>query len=449
MLWPDERWPQEIGALAVLDGNGLLDVEGRLQLEVVRRAIESRVHRIPRLRQLLHVPPPWLGGPLWVDAPRFDVADHVLVTQVPAPGDDAALLLVTEQLRRRRLDHSRPLWEMWFLTGLPQRRVGLFVRMHHAIADGIAGVATIGEFLDTTPGAPAGPAPPWTPETPPATRALLADNVRTGAGRLGHALATLTRPRTTARRMRAGWPSVRDLLSAGPTPRTSMDRTCGPDRTFAVIRAGIEEIGRIAHEHGATINDVLLAITAGGLRRLLHSRGEHVEDLTLPVYVPATLRQPEHRELARGNLIGQMVVPLPLGEPDPGRRLARITEATAVEKTRHHPNLGTMLRSRLVRRALRGFLHSHPVNMTTADVPGPRVPVYLAGARVLEVFPILPLVGNVTIGVGALSYATRFAITVVADRDTIPVLDAFTAGAREELRALAATKRAEHKSTGR
>jgi diacylglycerol O-acyltransferase / wax synthase len=437
MLWPDERWPQDIGALAVLDGSGLLDSDGRFRIEQVRRAVEARLPMVPRFRQVLYVPRQGLGAPLWVDATAFDVADHVRVTSVPAPGDEAALLRVTEQLRRRRLDRSRPLWEMWFLTGLPQRRIGLYARTHHVVADGIAGVATLGTFLDATPGEPAGSAQPWTPAAGPSAPALLADNLRRRAAGVGNAFSALARPVTTARQARDAWPTMRGFFSGPSAPRTSLDQLAGPDRRLAVIRGSLDLARQAAHRHGAKVNDVLLAITAAGLRELLRSRGEPVEDLTLPVYVPVTLRPAEHREQARGNLIGQMVVPLPIGEPDPGRRLERIAAESARQKAGSHPNLGTMFGSRLARRALLAFLHRHPVSVTTADVPGPPQPVYFAGARVLEVFPVLPLIGNVTLGVGALSYAGHFNITVVADRDAVPDLDTFAVAARSELRALA------------
>ena len=148
MLWPDEVWPQEIGCLAVLDGASLLDPDGRFRIEDVRAAVAGRLHRVPRFRQLLYRPRPGLGPPLWVDATAFDLRDHVRVLPVPAPGDEAQLLLTTEQLRLRRLDPSRPLWEMWFLPGLPENRIGLLIKIHHAMADGIAGMATIGALLD-------------------------------------------------------------------------------------------------------------------------------------------------------------------------------------------------------------------------------------------------------------------------------------------------------------
>jgi WS/DGAT/MGAT family acyltransferase len=436
MLWPDQRWPQEIGALAVLDGTSLLDSDSQFRIEAAQRAIEARLHLVPRFRQLLHVPRRGLGGPLWTDAPAFDLADHVRVTRVPAPGDEAALLRVTEQLRRHRLDRSRPQWQMWFLTGLPERRIGLFARTHHAIADGIAGVATLGTFLDATPSAPAGPARTWTPAPAPTARALLAENLHRQAARVGGALSALTRPRTTARQVQDVLSATRGMFSAPPTPRTSLDQVVGPDRSLAVIRGDLDLARQAARRHGAKVNDILLAATAAGLQGLLRSRGEPVENLALPVYVPVTLRQAQHREQARGNLVGQMVVLLPIGEPDSGLRLERIAAEAARQKARSHPNLGTMFRSRLARRALLALLDRHPVSVTTADVPGPPQPLYFAAARVLEVFPVLPLIAKVTLGVGALSYAGQLNITVVADRDAVPDLDTFTAAARSELRAL-------------
>ena len=164
MLWPDPIWPQDIGAVAVLDGSRLLDPDGRLRLEVVQQAIGSRLHLAPRVRQLLAVPRRGLGAPLWVDDPAFDLAEHVRVAPLPPPGDDASLLHTVAQLRRRRLNRSRPLWEMWFLPGLPDGRVGLFIRMHHVVADGIAGVATLSAFLEPTADAGTRAAPRGCPD---------------------------------------------------------------------------------------------------------------------------------------------------------------------------------------------------------------------------------------------------------------------------------------------
>ena len=230
---------------------------------------------------------------------------------------------------------------------------------------------------------------------------------------------------------------MRNDFGALPTPVTTLNRTVGPDRTFALIRADLDTVRDIAHAHDAKINDVLLAATAAGLKALLLKRGEPVD--AMPVYVPVTLR-PQRTVApggATGNRIGQMIVPLPLATDDPGRRLREIAAATARAKAKPHPSLGLVLRNRIVRRALLKILDRHPVSVTTADLPGPRQPIHLAGARVLEVFPILPLIGKVPIGVGALSYVDQFALGLVADPVACPDFQVFVSGARSELEALA------------
>jgi diacylglycerol O-acyltransferase len=153
------------------------------------------------------------------------------------------------------------------------------------------------------------------------------------------------------------------------------------------------------------------------------------------IYVPVSLRR-RGRGPQQGNLIAQMVIPLPLGGCDPGRRLRQIAAETAKRKARTRTSLGTLFRGRITRRLLLKAIIRQRVNVTSASIPGPKVPLYLAGARVLEVFPVLPLIANEPLGIGALSYAGTFTVGVVADRDAYPDLAVFAAGVREELHAL-------------
>jgi diacylglycerol O-acyltransferase len=435
MLRASAIWPQDIGALALLDGTNLLEPSGRFRIEAVREAIGSRLHLVARFRQVVDVPRRGLGGPLWVDAPEFDLSEHVRVLPLPAGSGEADLLVATEQLRSKRLDPSRPLWEMWFLPGLPNNQIALFVRVHHAIADGMAAMATISAFLDTAPDAPPPPARPWTPTRPPSARELLADNVVCHIERFAGAFSVLARPRTTVRRLRAAWPAIRELLAEQPAPQTSLDRMVGSHRNLALIRTTLGLVKEIAHAHDATVNDVLLAVTAGGLRALLRSRGEPVEDTTVRIYVPVSLRR-RGRGPQQGNLIAQMAVPLSLGGSDPGRRLEQIAAETAKRKARTRTSLGTLFRGRIARRLMLKAVMRQRVNVTSASIPGPAVPLHLAGARVLEAFPVLPLIANEPLGVGALSYAGTFNIGVAADRDAYPDIDVFAAGVRDDLHAL-------------
>jgi diacylglycerol O-acyltransferase len=438
MLWPDERWPQEIGCLALLDGASLIDPDGQFLIERTRAAMVERLHLVPRFRQLLYRPRLGLGPPLWVDAPAFELSNHLHVRPLPAPADESHLLRMAEQLVVRRLDRSRPLWEMWFLPGLPKHRVGLLIKIHHVMADGVAGLATISALFDPIGDAPVAPSRSWTPAPRPTARDLLEDNLRRKIDELARGFAILLQPVIMLRQISSEWPALNELISDRRGPVTSLDHVVGPDRSLALIRSNLDLLKQIAHANDATVNDVLLAITAGGLHGLLRSRGETVEDVVLPSYVPVTLRR-SPRDQARGNLIGQMVVPLPIGAAEAGQRLRQIATETATRKARSRPSLGTLLWSGIERWALSKVLDRQPVNVSTADLAGPQEPLYFAGARLLEAFPVLPLVARLSLAVGALSYTGQLTIMAVADRAIGPDLDIFVTSAQEELAALAAT----------
>src|SRR6266496_2748005 len=356
LIWPEEQgWAQYIGALVTLDGRSLFDADGGFLIEPVREAIGRRLHLAPRFRQVLYWPRTGLGWPVWVDTQSFDITEHVRVHPVPLPGDERQLLLACETLRRRPLQRARPLWEMWFLTGLPDHRVGLFMKMHHAIADGVAGVATLAAFVDPVPDPPETSAPPWSPSPLPSARELFRDNLRRRRRELGRALSALAEP---------------------------------------------------------------------------------IAGVVLRAFVPVSLHQEQPGE-ARGNIDAGMLVPLPIGERDDIRRLEKIAAETAERKKKSRAPAGSMFRTVLLQRAfLRLMPRQRFMNAYVANVPGPPIPLYFAGAPLLEIFPIVPLTGNISIGVGALSYARQFNLAVVADRDLCPDLEVFVDGVRRSLGAL-------------
>ena len=435
MLGASRTWPQDIGALAILDGTTLLDSTGHLRLEPIRRVMEARLHLVPRFRQVILTPAWGRGGPLWVDDQNFDVDRHLLQVPVPPPGGEAELLDVVERLRRQPLDPSRPPWDITFLTGLSDLHVGMFVRIHHTIADGMAAMIMVASFLDPDPDTPVGSAPPWNPAPLPSTRALLKDNFARLLRSLAGAVSALTHPRISLSQLRDTWPAVRELLAAEPATNTSLDRMVGQHRDLALIRGTLETVKAVGHACDATVNDVLLAATAGGVRALLQSRGEPVDATTVQVFVPVSLR----RGLSgpqQGNRIAEMAVPLRLGEADPIRRLQKIASETKRQKARRPFSLGVLMHGRIFRRLMLMAVMRQRVNLTSACIPGPPLPLYIAGARILEVFPVLPLIANEPLGIGALSYAGALNIGIAADKDTFPDLDVFAAGVREELEAL-------------
>jgi diacylglycerol O-acyltransferase len=438
LLWDDYGWSTDIGGLAILDGAKLLDRDGRVRIEAVREHLEPRLDLVPRLRQLLHRPRLGLGWPLWVDAPSFDIADHIRVQTVNAPGDEAQLLQACQELARRKLDPARPLWELWLLPGLQEERVAVYFRLHHAFADGAAALAAFGALLDVTPDAPTPVEPEWTPTPIPTDTELLRDNLRRRGRELSRGWTGLTHPSRTMGRAREAWPAWREVLAEEPAPRTSLNRPVGTERRLALIRSRLDLTKQIAHAHNAKVNDVVLAAVAGGLRALLTSRGEDVEGLVQRAMVTISLHDEQPWE-ARGNRPGWMMVPLPLGEPDAIRRLELIGAETAARKNEARPEAGSGIFRFVAGQRVwyRLFPRQRSVNLVVTNAPGPPVPLYVAGAPLLEVFPMMPTMGNLTLVVGVLSYEDQLNFTAAADHDRCPDVEVFAQGVRSALDDLA------------
>jgi diacylglycerol O-acyltransferase / wax synthase len=433
--------PQHVAILAVVEGGPLHDQDGRLRLAAVREQLDRRLHLAPRLRQLVVRPPLGQGLPLWADDPAFDLADHVRAVQVAAPGDERELLALCDQLCLRLLDRTRPLWELWLITGLAQGRVGLVLKLHHALADGLAAVQIAGALLlDATPDAPSPQPPPWRPRPLPSGWVLVADNLRGRGAALAVALARLRHPGTLpaqARMLAGAWRMVGD--GRRPPRRSPLRQPLGGRRRLVLVRARLAVVKQIAHAHHGTVNDVLLAAVAGGLRALLLARGVLVEGLTLRASVPVALRRAS-AAAALGNQVGLMVVPLPVGEPDPARRLRQVTQATTQRKRR--PEVLAGLRpvgSLTVLRALNRYSrHQHLVDLFITNVPGPQVPLFVVGARLLEAFPVVQVAGNVPLSVAGLSYDGQLNVGIQSDPDALPDVEVFADGLRRSLEELVA-----------
>jgi len=439
LLWDDYGWTSDIGGLAIMDGANLVDGDGEVRIDSIRKHLDPKLQAVRRFRQLLYRPRFGLGWRLWVDAPSFDIADHVKVRRVAAPGDEAALLEACEELARRPMDHSRPLWELWLLPGLGGGRVGAYLKLHHAIADGTAAIAAFGALLDFTPETSEAVATEWTPDPLPSTSDLLRDNLRRRTHELGRGLSGLVHPARTWKRTRRVLPAWREVLADKPAPGTSLNRPVGHGRRLALVRSRLEPLKDSAHAHHGKVGDVVLAAVAGGLRELLLGRGELANGLTQRAMVTLS----EHQEgaiQASGNKPGWMMVQLPLDEPDPVRRLEVIAGETAAAKQQARPEAGTgPFRFVLGQRIWYWmFPRQKAVNIVVTNVPGPPVPLYFAGAKLLEVFPMMPTMGNLTVVVAALSYAGQLNVTVVGDRDACPDIDHFARGVRQTLEDLAA-----------
>jgi len=314
--------------------------------------------------------------------------------------------------------------------------VGLFLRAHHTIADGVAGMAAFGALLDLTADAPTPVAPRWTPTPIPAAGELLGDNLRRRLRGLHRGLSGLTHPTRAPQASPTTW---REFF-AERAPRTSLNRPIGTDRRLAIVRGRLEVAKQIAHAHHAKVNDVVLAAVAGGLRELLGARGEDVQGLVQRAMVTISEHQAQPGQ-ARGNKPGWMMVSLPLGEPDPARRLELIAAETVARKQRARPEAGSGIFRFIAAQRLwyRLFPRQRSVNIVVSNVPGPPFAVYLAGAQVLDLVPLMPTMGNLTLVVAALSYMGQLNIAAAGDRDLCTDLNVFADGVRAALDALASS----------
>lgn len=426
--------PLQIGILAVLDGSALLDPAGRLRLADIRREIDGRLAGVPAMRRVVFRPGPLAGRPLWVDDPAFRIDPHVSEVRLPPPGDDAALLALTEQLMARPLDRSRPLWRMWFATGLTEGRVGALVVLHHAFADGVTALRMVRSLLEP-PLSPAGndQTDAYAAAAPPAWRALVHDNIASTI----ESSMRLARPATwrlITRVVRSMW---RVTALARSSPRTSLNGPVGPRRRLEALKLEQAAIKRVARAHGVGVNDVVLSLVAGGVRSLLDARGEPIELLRPRAGVAVALFSAGHGREA-GNDIGTLHVPLPIGEPDPGARLPVIGAARLKAKQSPMVAAEPFLRAWLGRFGVlrRSLEHQRLVSLATTYLPGPPVPIEVLGAPVLDLLPIAPLAGNLGLSFVSLSYAGCLRVTVRADADQFPDLDVLTAAMERDWRRL-------------
>lgn len=429
-------WPCHFAGLAVVEGKALLDDSGRLRLAEIADRLDRRLARIPELRRRLYFPGVLRGGPLWVDDLRFDIHHHVHQEAVRAPGGEAQLLETAARLDERRLDRGRPLWEIWFLTGLRDGRIGVLLKLHHAVADGAAAVAVMGSLFDLEPGASDPPSVAWTPEPIPSASSLLADNVCGKVRTIGRGAAALVHPVRLARAVGLFVMLARETLGSKASPRTSLNQPVLARRRVRFLRVTRPAMKRAGHAHHGTVNDVVLALWSGGLRKLLESRGEHMEGLELTAGQAVSLRSGLDRTV--GNQVGTIMLPLPVWERDASRRLDLIVQRAHQPGIRQQSAaiMGALAGLSALPMARSGSRRQRAVNVRVTNVAGPPVPAYIFGARIIEILPILRLFGNVGLALCAFSYARQVYLVVTADAARFPDLDVLMEGMERDWLAL-------------
>ena len=438
--------PQHVGSLSVLEGAPLRDVDGRIRFDDLRDHVARRTHRIRRLRQRIMEVPYDQGRPVWIDDEHFDIDYHVRLTALPRPGDDDQLATLMSRLQSLPLDRARPLWEMWFVDGLADDQVALIIKTHHALGDGIANVDLALALVDLEPEPPADdPPPPWSPRPAPTPDDLLNETIREQLARPTRIARTMLE---TARNPR---PAIDAAANIGQTvanflakpPPAPWNVPVSAHRRWVSASVPMQSVRAVRERHDASINDIVLAACSGALRTFLVEHGDtDIDQRVVKAMVPVSLRGQDQHGETLGNLVSLIIVDLPVDEPDPVTRLERIHALTSelkgsglvdgAQRILDIADAITPLAGPLTRYVSRSI----PMNLVITNVPGPPVPLYLCGARILRVYPYVEVIDNEGLTIAVVSYDDHLHFGITADRDVMADLGDVAVSIEHEFAAL-------------
>jgi WS/DGAT/MGAT family acyltransferase len=401
------------------------DGSRRPSFEELREHIGARLGRAPRYRQRLEPVPFGVNDPVWVDDEEFDLANHVLA----ASGTD--LDEVVANAMSTPLERSRPMWECWVVPELDDGRLAVVGKAHHSMVDGLAAVELAALLLDPVPDAPSPDDDGWSASEAPGRVALLArgaaDRVFDELG-LGRAMAgLLASPRRFGDVLESARRAASALLnSLGSTAADApaLNPPLSPRRHLARLARPIDDLIHVKRHFGTTINDVVLAICAGGVRRFLEERGQPT--VALRAMVPVALRGATEAG-ALGNRISFLFIDLPTDEPDPLRRLRRVHGVTSERKESREAEGADLVLSavahapHVVQRAMARLAASpRTFNLVVSNIPGPREPMWMRGCRLREAYPIVPLADRHALAIGVTTIGDGAFFGLYADRKTLP-----------------------------
>ena len=422
--------PMNIGAVLIVDEAADLD------FSTVTSVLDSRLARVRRLRQRLIKTPPGCGRPVWVDDPGFALSRHLSETVLPAasPADvdsdklgDEQVLEIAATMVCARLPRHRPLWAARWVTGLACDRAALILVMHHALTDGVGGLAVLAALGD---GGPAIGADHF-PQAPPRARSLLAAAWRDRAVALGKVPGGL----------RSGLDGLRELglRTRRPTliARTSLNRPTGARRRLSTVQVPLMPLLDDAHRRGCRLNDLVLTAVTGAMAAVLRQRGEQPGEFVVSVPISG-------RRTATANHLGNQTGVVPLRIPTLSDQDARLKCIMAETNARRGVSRGTSAGPMSLAFRAMGALglfqifidHQRLVHTFVTNVHGPEAPVHLAGHRISRMIPAAVTPGNVGVCFDVLSYAGVLVVTVVADPDIVPEQDQLTGLLAEEFAGL-------------
>ncbi len=428
-----------VAGVFLFEAGPLRQPEGGIDIDRLRAYVASRLPLIPRYRQRI-ARVPIENHPVWVDDERFNVEYHVRHTCLPHPGDDRQLERLCGRIISQQLDRGKPLWEMWIVEGLEHDRLALVSKAHHCMVDGVSGIDLLQVLLAPTPEKEFDPPAGWYPNPTPSGRRLLRDavarRVQLPLGALRAFRGALREPALAMERTRDSAAALAALARSALTRAadTPINQPIGPHRRFDWLGFDIDEVRRVKRALGGTLNDVVLATVAGAFGRFLSRRGvplRHLEEMDFRAFCPVSVRTAAEQGTL-GNRVSAMIARLPVAERDPRTRLRRVVEVMGDLKRSRQALSGELLSSvsewtapTLFSVAARLASGYRAANVVVTNVPGPKVPLYLLGARMAEAYPIVPLISNQCLGIALFSYLGGLYWGFNADWECVPDLHDF------------------------
>ena len=415
--------------------------------EELREHIWERLGLVPRFRQRLAEPPVALTRPWWVDDPEFNLDYHLRRTALPWPGGDDQLKGLVARIFSQRLDRGKPLWEMYLVEGLKDDRFALITKVHHALVDGISGVDIASVIMDTKrePAPLGGAAVPFERHPAPSRAELLARTAAEAAKTplslayyaAGGALYPQRLMRAATRVAAAAGAMGWELLNAAPS--VPLNGPIGPHRRFEVRELSFSEIRELKQRYEATVNDVVLAVSTGALRRWLIARGVRTEGLELRALVPVNLRADEERGLL-GNRVALLRAALPVYAEDPEQRLLLVRDAMRRAKRSRQLmaaqtiiGLSDFALPTILAQASRLNFSTRLFNLIITNVPGPQLPLYLLGRELEAIAPVAFLPRGHALSIAVFSYNGRISFGLLGDYDRMYDLELIAGGVEESL----------------
>jgi diacylglycerol O-acyltransferase / wax synthase len=450
-----------VGGVCVLDPSS---AQRPLTLARLTEVLAERLPLVPVLRRRLLNVPLGLDQPYWIDDPHFDIEYHIREIALPRPGSLAQLTEQVSRLHARPLDRSRPLWEIYLITGLAKRRAAVYTKIHHAAIDGVSGAELLTLLLDLSPDGREAPASePFRPEEPPGPVAL-ATLAGLAAARLAwRPVQTVRITNELVRVVPTLAPAVSTFVGGmlglgrgdggvirsapGRAPATPFNKPITAHRRLALRSVDLAAVKAVKNAFGVSVNDVVMAMCAGALRHWLADR-HALPDSPLIAMIPVSVRDP-HSKGAMGNKVSAMLAALPTNLADPGERLDVVHAATKIAKAQHAAipqglvdRISDFAPPALTARAARvvfatGLLHRvPPFNLCISNVPGPNVPVYLCGAKLLAHYPVSVITDGQGLNITVVGYLGQLHFGLLACRELVPDIETLAEYLADELELL-------------